>query len=124
MKGTYSGRLVADGNGNLLADEGEHAGLPVAFHEGEYVFLEPGEKSHNARHHKNEVGVVITQHEDPEQPGYAGTKAKPTKGHEHHFGPAEDDPHYDENSPNNTKLIQLPDKQAATLSGHTEAYSG
>lgn len=120
--GTYSGRLVADGNGNLLADEGEHAGLPVAFEDGQFVFVQPGEPSHNARHHENEVGVVITQHQDPEQPGYAGTEDSPTEGHEHHFGPTEDDPHYDPNATNNTNLVQLPDEHARWLSGHTDGY--
>ena len=122
----YEGRLVADGNGNLLADErkkvgtksivvkdendeimldddgnsvvielpvfrfGKNHGKPVAYDEDKdrFVFVKPGEPSHNERHHQKFAETVPTQDQDSDQPGYAGTKSKPTEGNEHHFGPS------------------------------------
>src|SRR5215831_15779143 len=92
--GIYHGRLMADGQGNLLADEstlnpdtgeaeyGENHGKPVAYHEGSYVFLKKGEDSHNKRHEQNVAE-------------FAGTTDATNEGEEHHEGPLEDDPHYD-----------------------------
>ncbi len=111
MSDIYVGRLVADGQGNLLADEGDRAGDPVAFHEGSYVFIQPDEPSHNERHETQVLEVIGTTDENEE-------------GQEHHAGPLEDDPHYDADAENNTKLRQLPDKVSAKLTGHTEAYRG
>lgn len=114
--GTYHGRLVCDGYGNLLADEGEDAGLPVAAAEdGTYVFVQPGEPSHNERHEKNTVGMFSTQDEDPDQPGYAGTKKEPVEGAGHHWDPLDSDPHLH-------GLRFDPDRVAVTITGHTEAY--
>lgn len=121
---TYSGRLVCDGNGNLLAGEGDREGEPVAYDDGQYVFLDPDEPSHNERHHKKFAGVVLTQTQDESQPGYAGTKNKPTKGNEHHFKVAEDDAHYSNNS-NSDAQVSLkfhPDKVGERVTSHTEAY--
>jgi hypothetical protein len=113
----YRGRLVADGNGNLLADEGPREGEPVAYHDGSYIFIKPGELSHNERHHENFAGVVLTQTEDPDAPGYAGDEDDPTEGNEHHFAVQEDDPHYN-------GVRNDPDKVAARITGHTDAYTG
>lgn len=121
--GLYSGRLECDGDGNLLASEGEFAGFPVAYHDGSYVFVLRGEQSHNKRHEENVVTMVMTQVDDPEQPGFAGTPDDPTEGMEHHWGALEDDPHYDPDAPKfNAKAAVEPDAQAATSTGHTEAY--
>lgn len=114
--GIYSGRLMCDGYGNLLADEGPHAGEPVAYHEGSYVFLEVGEPSHNDRHH--ESFAVID-----------GTTDEGETGQEHHLVAQPDDPHYEEGVTDergnltNTRLRFSPDKQAATETGHTDAYT-
>lgn len=96
----YHGHLVADGRDNLLADEGDRKGEPVAYHDGSFIFLKPGEPSHNKRHHQQYAGVAATTEEDA-----------------HHNGVTEDDPHYD-------GLTFLPDKVAEKLTGHTEAYRG
>ena len=120
--GIYHGRLVTDGFGNLLADEGENAGEAVAFHEGSYVFIGPNDPSHNERHHKNAREVVATQHEASDAPGYAGTADEPTEGNEHHWKTLESDPHYSNTDPNNTKAKVLPDKVGITITGHTDAY--
>lgn len=117
MSDIYSGRLVCDGYGNLLADEGERAGEPVALHEGSYVFLQPGEPSHNARYEERALEIVATQDADENAPGYAGTESSPTEGNEHHFGVTEDDPHV-------SGPIFDPDKVAAKVTGHTDAYKG
>lgn len=146
-KGTYSGRLMCDGYGNLLADEskfvgykeilleddegnaildnvgaptvvrvpqfkfGENHGDPVAYHEGSYVFLEPGDDSHNDRHHQQFVEFESTTDENE-------------AGQEHHLEIQPDDPHYDEGSDNKTRLHFDADKHAATMTGHTDAYKG
>lgn len=116
MTGIYNGRLACDGNGNLLADP---TGLPVAYHEGSYVFLEPGEPSHNERHHQQFVEFQGTQDQDPELPGFAEEE-----GNTHHYGIAEDDPHRDEDAPNKTRLRFDPDSIAGLVTSHTEAYRG
>lgn len=145
-KGVYEGRLMCDGNGNLLADEskfvgwaeitaeedgeaildsngeptvvrvpkfkyGENHGMPVAYHEGSYVFLNAGDESHNDRHHERFVE-------------FAGTTDAAAEGEEHHLQPTEDDPHYDADSENLTRLRFDPDKVAAKMTGHTAAYTG
>jgi hypothetical protein len=111
MSDIYVGRLVCDGQGNLLADEGARAGDPVAEHEGSYVFINPDEPSHNERHEKKVLEVV-------------GTTDENEPGQEHHLGPVEDDPHYDPAADNNIRMRAHPDKVAAKVTGHTEAYRG
>lgn len=126
----YEGRLVADGSGNLLADEGDRAGEPVTYDKesDNFRFLKPGEPSHNDQHHENFVGMVMTQTVDPDLPGYAGTADKPTEGHEHHFAPLADDPHYEEGATDSegrvthTRTKQLPDAVARKISGHTHQH--
>lgn len=108
---------MCDGYGNCLADEGEHKGEPVAFHDGSFVFVQKGEKSHNERHHKKFAEMTGTQSEDPNSPGYAGTEDKPVKGAEHHFGVMPDDSHAH-------GLRFDPDKVAARSTGHTNAWKG
>jgi hypothetical protein len=128
--GVYEGRLVADGNGNLLADEGDRAGQPVAYDKDNdnFRFLKPGEPSHNDQHHENFVGVVVTQDQDPDQPGYAGSPDDPAEGHEHHFGVTEDDPHYEEDATDadgrvtHTRLRTLPDSVSRMTGGHTSQH--
>lgn len=109
--GIYEGRLVADGYGNLLADEGAHAGEPVAFHDGSYVFIKAGEPSHNDRHHEN--FAVID-----------GTTDENEAGQEHHLVVQPDDAHYDGEAENSTRLRFDPDSTAAKITGHTAAYTG
>jgi len=115
--GTYEGRLVSDGFGNLLADEGDNAGAPVIYDlaSDEFHFIQPGDPSHNELHHKKIAGIVGTQADDPDAPGYAGTAENPTKGNEHHFGVLDDDPHKD-------GLKFDPDKVAAKRYGHTHSH--
>lgn len=117
--GLYHGRLECDGQGNLLAAEGEHKGYPVAFHEGSYVFVQPGEPSHNDRHHQQFVsfeGTVDQSMTDDETLVNSDHDTNP-----HHFEVQEDDAHYDENSPNHTRLSFHPDAIAAQVTSHTEA---
>lgn len=118
MSEYYVGRLACDGYGNLLADEGDRAGDPVAYDEGKFVFLKPGEDSHNERHHAQFVDIEGTTDDS------AGSPDDPTPGQEHHWGPTEDDAHYAAGYPNNTRLRFDPDKVAAKITGHTEAYNG
>lgn len=127
----YVGRMYCDGNGNLLASEGEHADEPIAYDpDGDrFVFVQPGEPSHNERHHQQFATVVGTQSVDPELPGYAGTPEDPVEGAEHHFGVLPDDPHFEEGAVSplsgrvtNTRLRQLPDKVAMRTGGHTHQH--
>jgi hypothetical protein len=110
MSEVYEGRMVADGYGNLLADEGDHKGDPVAYDNGKYVFVEAGEPSHNARHEKNVLEMHATQDVDPDLDGYAGTQNNPVEGAEHHWEVGE---------PNNYEA----DNASAKGSGHTAAYT-
>jgi hypothetical protein len=105
---TYEGRLVCDGFGNLLADEGDNKGLPVA-HDVEnntYVFVSAGEPSHNERHHAQFAEVINT-----------------TKKDEHHLTPLTTDPHYDEDAPNKVRISHHPDRVAKTVTGHTNSWN-
>lgn len=149
-EGTYEGRLVADGNGNLLAYEARRVGTstvavhgvdgePLLNENGEQIvievpmfrygknhgkavvydedndnfrFLKKGEPSHNEQHHKNAVEMVLTQDQDPDSPGYAGTPSKPVEGMEHHFLTGEDIP----------PVRQLPDNVAVLTGGHTQQH--
>jgi hypothetical protein len=146
-EGIYRGRLMCDGQGNLLADESKRVGdkvvtvydengnpmldgngmemtvhvpmfrygnnhnRPVALHEGSYVFVGEGEASHNERHHQKFVT-------------FEGTTDESIEGQEHHLSPMKDDPHYDADTDNHTRLRFSPDKVAATETSHTDAYEG
>ena len=81
-----------------------------AFHEGSYVFLNPGDESHNDRHHEQFAEIVRT--EDADAPESS-----------HHAGTLQDDPHLSAGAPNGTQLRFSPDKVAATETGHTDAYT-
>jgi hypothetical protein len=111
----YNGRLAADGQGNLLADEGDRQGEPVAYDEESdaFHFLSPGETSHNARHHQQFATVDGTSDET------AGTPDDPTPGQEHHFGILPEDPHFNDEADGRTQLRFDPDKHASKVSGHT-----
>ena len=118
MAETYEGRLVADGNGNLLADDdGPDKGKAVAYDTDTdtYVFVKAGEPSHNERHHLQFAGTVPTQDADPDADGYAGASDDPTEGNEHHFiaPPAPDEP---------SELKFHPDLLAQEVSGHTNQH--
>jgi hypothetical protein len=124
--GQYEGRLATDGNGNLLADEGEHAGYGV-YHDLEtntYRFVPPGSPSHNDLHHKQFAQIDGTR--DAESLEAAGGDPADENATEnpHHYGVVEDDPHYDEETENHTRLKFLPDGQSAVVGSHTDAYTG
>ena len=98
MADTYAGRLACDGLGNLLAEDGR----PVAYDDGDFVYVQLGEPSHNERHHQAFVQITGTTGEDGEnQP--------------HHFAPTDDDPHKD-------GVKFLPDRLAESATSHTEAW--
>jgi hypothetical protein len=118
----YEGRLATDGNGNLLAQDGDRAGEPVAYDEDNdnFVFIGWDEPSHNQRYHKQNAEIVITQDQDPDAPGYAGTADDPI--HPAFFSVQEDDPHYDPEAENNTRLRNLPDSISPRVSSHTHQH--
>jgi hypothetical protein len=109
---TYTGRLASDGHGNLLADEGPRAGEPVAYDEGQYIFVGAGEPSHFERHHKQYAVTTGTVDEsmtdDPDLVNVTDDE------NTHHFGVAEGEPEprFDD------------DRIAVKVTGHTEAYRG
>jgi hypothetical protein len=111
MSTFYEGRLECDGYGNMLAGEGDKKGYPVAYHEGNFVFLNPGDASHNDRNHKQFAEIVGTQDEDPDAPGYV---SKDDKDNQHHF----DDPN---GQP--SKLSFHPDAIAPRVTSHTASIS-
>ncbi len=96
----YHGRLVCDGDGNLLADEGKKKGKPVAFdHEtGGYIYIADGALSHNERHANGNV------------PQISGTGFKV----EQHTGEYDDD--------GMPIMETVPEEGDPTVTGHTEAY--
>jgi len=110
---TYTGRLASDGHGNLIADEGPRAGEQVAYDEGQYIFVAPGEPSHFDRHHQQFAQMTGTVDEsmtdDPDLVNVSDTE------NQHHFGVLDDDPHADGPKTDDDRI-------AATITGHTEAY--
>lgn len=101
---------------------GQNHGRPVLFEDGIHRFLEEGEASHNERYETGKVVVVATQVDNPDLPGFAGTKDKPTEGNEHHWGATPDDPHFEEGAgPWNTRVKSAPDRFSRIRTGHTES---
>lgn len=124
-QGPYRGRLVTDGLGNLLADDGPWAGYGV-FHnidEGHYEFVEPGGLSHNQRHHHRVVGI---------SPTTSGNAELEIQADPHHERPTDDDAHFASDGgswhPKRgwsfTRTRSQPDEVAPFLTGHTDAYVG
>ncbi len=62
-KGTYTGRMVCDGEGHLYADEGKDAGKKIAWvaddADGHFEFIGEGDPSHNDRHHAEHVNLEV-----------------------------------------------------------------
>lgn len=116
MADIYTGRLACDGDGNLLADDGQ----PVAHNTatGQYEYVEEGGPSHNERHHQNHVTVEATLDALYNKAGELVTDPPPP----HHFEPTEDDPHYEPAARNKTLIRDDPDDIAPTTSSHTGAY--
>lgn len=122
----FHGNMWTDGSGNLLAYdvdadgvEGPNHGRAIALHEGSYIFLNPGEPSHNERHGVNTLevtGTVDSSMTDDE----TLVNADETQN-QHHFGVLEDDPHYDADSPTGVRLTTLSPRDAETFTGHTDA---
>lgn len=116
--GVYRGRLVGDGLGNLLADEGTHKGAHVVYMTdaagARYEFVEPGGATHWQTHHNRVVEVEGTTELDP-----------------HHINPVPTDAHYAEDGgrknaagkPSYTRITSHPDKIAPIQTGHTDAYA-
>jgi len=139
--GIYNGRMECDGNGNLLAGEGEHAGFPIAYHDGSFVFVQPGEPSHNDRHHQRfaqsqrpggEFSDVIDGTVDESMIPVNGDRSlinTDETTNAHHFGVLEDDPHYHEGAQTeagrvtNTKAGTITDAISARITGHTASIS-
>lgn len=125
----YRGRLVTQGDGHLLADEGPAKGFPVAYDNGEFIFVNPGEPSHNERHEKNALNLTPTQDQDETAPGYAGTEYDPTEGNEHHWHTPTDNQNYEEGAVDllgrvtNARNRTHPDTIAPRVTGHTDAYT-
>lgn len=121
MSEEYHGRLACDGRGNLLAEEGERAGFPVAYDpdSDSYVFVNPGEPSHNERHHKRfaqmQGTVDASMTDDP------SLVNADKDNNAHHFETQPDDAHYDKNAPNRTRVRFDPDAVAAVITGHTDS---
>lgn len=138
--GIYNGRMEADGSGNLLASEGEYAGYPIAFHDGSFVFVQPGEPSHNERHHvqfaksmtvNGEVDTISSTVDASQIPpdGDASLVNSDESTNPHHYGVLPDDPHYEEGVTTeagrvtNTKAQLVPDTIAPRMTGHTATVS-
>ena len=110
-EGEYHGRLTTDGSGHLLADEGEYKGWPVAFDEGVYIYVQPGEPSHNERHHQNYAEFQGTVDQSMVAEGDEDLVNADEETNAHHF----DLPDPDAPAPVN------PDAVGATVTSHTDA---
>lgn len=116
--GVYRGRLVGDGEGNLLADSGPHKGAHVVYMTdapgARYEFVQPGGATHWQTHHNRVMEVEGTTELDP-----------------HHINPVPTDPHFAADGgrkkangePSYTRITSHPDKTAPFQSGHTDAYT-
>jgi hypothetical protein len=144
-KTLLNGRLVTDGTGRLFihpidGDTGEPAvNLHLRAEDGQgtdelipgmvectwdqdlggFVELLPGEESHNERHHSG----IAHQISGTSGPLYDGEGNLVYEGDPHHVYPMPNDPHYDEDAPNKTKTVLIPDAIASMETSHTEAYS-
>lgn len=114
MSSIYHGRLVCDGDGNLLADEGDQKGYPVKYHEGSFVFVQPGEASHNETHESNVLPAISATVDASMTDDETLVNAYEGGENAHHFDQPNPDepPHKD------------PDAVAAKVTGHTDAYKG
>jgi hypothetical protein len=113
-EGKYSGRLATDGTGNLLADEGDFKGWPVAYDEGMYIYIQPGEPSHNERFHQNAVEFSGTVSADMVAEGDEDLINAQEGGENAH--------HFEVPDPSSPAPVN-PDAMAATASSHTDAYT-
>ena len=136
--GIYNGRMEADGAGNLLASEGEYAGYPIAFHDGSYVYVQPGEPSHNERHHQQfassttvngEVQTGITGTVDSTMTDDPEMINSDESTNAHHYGTLPGDASYEEGytkdngEVSNTRPKLNPDTIAPRVTGHTASVS-
>jgi len=134
--GIYNGRMQADGDGNVLASEGEFAGFPIAYHDGSYVYVQPGEPSHNERHHQRfavsttingEVSTGITGTVDASMTDDMSLVNTDETINPHHYATLPDDPSYEEGYMkdngviSNTRPKLIPDAIAPRVTGHTES---
>jgi hypothetical protein len=128
-------RLATDGAGNLYIDEPgheDHAKL-VKYHEGSFVVIGPDEPSHNDTHEQQVLVVDGTRDADSVNAAAEAAGQDPANfqwmvnagdgENMHHFETQSDDAHYDENSPNLTKMKTLPDALSATMTSHTDAWN-
>lgn len=146
-KGTYEGRLMCDGYGNLLADESKFVGektVTLLDDDGDPILDGSGQPTivrvpqfKFGKHHGEPVAfhegsyVFLNSgdesHNDRHHQQFAvidATTDASEEGQEHHDGVLENDPHYDGAAENATRLKFDADKVAATATGHTAAYKG
>jgi hypothetical protein len=109
-EGIYHGRLETDGNGNLLAtDDG---GKPVAYHDGSFIYLNPGDPSHNERHEQQKLEPTTGTVDQSMTDDTSLVNAYEGGDNAHHFEPAPADP-----------MPVDPDAVAAKITSHTDAWS-
>lgn len=129
-------RLATDGAGNLYIDEPDHKdhGQLVKYHEGSFVQIGPNDPSHNKTHEKQVLVVDGTRDADSVNAAAEDAGQDPANfewmvnaggehGNMHHYETQPDDAHYDEDSPNKTKMHTLPDALSATMTSHTDAWN-
>jgi len=127
-------RLMCDGNGKLFAhppDDPEDL-VEVKFHDGSYVTVDEGEPSHNQTHHQQFAMIDGTRDEEQVlkalddagefdegiRQAYLNARVNVGGGENmHHYEVQEDDPHYDEEAPNKTRLKSHPDSLSQVLTG-------
>lgn len=133
LVGTKTFYLCAEDGSFMLDDDGERRevvenvydygadhGKPVKYDPTTqtYVFVSDGEPSHNDDHHKSFAQINGTS-----GPLYDADGNQVYPGDAHHFFPAPDDPHFDEDGGKfKTTVTTLKDDEAPTATGHTAAY--
>ena len=108
--GTYTGRLVCDGEGHLFAQEN---GREVAYdaETDSFVYVRPGDPSHNQRHERRRLVIEGTT---PEQYA-AGDPA-----HAHHYEPLPNDAHAVGDGTRKTQVVFNSDVDSPTAASHTD----
>lgn len=127
MSDVYNGRLVVvDGDlkafdPDAVGDDIENADLKSVWHDVDnncYRYVNAGEPTHNERHHKQFAEIDGTS-----GPLFNADGELVYPGDMHHESILPTDAHFSEHAPKNTALTEDNDSEAATVTGHTEAYT-
>lgn len=111
----YTGRLAFDPETEFHTDE-DGARVVTDDNGATWRYAEDADESHNARYQQAVAAVDTTENQLAQLAYEHGIEKANEMVDPHHFEVQADDPHYD-----GCKVD--PDEVAATITGHTEAYT-